>query len=58
MAEDFGTPITPEEPKKTNTVLIIGIVALVLFCCICGIILAGGFFYGDAVLDFLDLLNF
>jgi hypothetical protein len=44
-------PVTPEEqPKKSNTGLIIGIVVVVLLCCCCAIAL-GGWFYGDTLVQ-------
>ena len=40
-------PVTPnEEPKKSNTGLIIGIVVVVLLCCCCAVG-AGGWLFGD-----------
>ena len=40
-------PVTPsEEPKKSNTGLIIGIVVVVLLCCCCAFV-AGGWCFGD-----------
>jgi hypothetical protein len=43
-------PITPtlEEPKKTNTWLIVGIVAVVLCCC-CAIAAAAAWNLGDCL---------
>jgi len=35
MAEDFGTPVVPDEGNKSNTLLIIVIVVVVLCCCCC-----------------------
>jgi uncharacterized membrane protein len=48
MSESIGTPM-PEAPKKNNTWLIVGIVAIVLCCCCVGM-LAVGWFYGDQIL--------
>jgi hypothetical protein len=36
MSQDFGSPITPDIPKKSNTTLIIVIViAILVLCCCC-----------------------
>jgi hypothetical protein len=44
-------PVTPtEEPKKSNTGLIIGIVVVVLLCCCCAVV-AGGWFFGDQIIQ-------
>jgi hypothetical protein len=47
------TPVAPVEPKKSNTGLIIAVVAGVLLCCCC-LVLVVGWFYGDA---FIQMLN-
>jgi hypothetical protein len=46
-------PVSPEQPKKSNTGMIIGIVVVVLLCCCCAIAL-GGYFYGDQIVQSLD----
>jgi hypothetical protein len=48
---DQMPPIT-EEPKKNNTTMIIAIVVVVVLCCCCAV-LAGGWFYGDQILQAL-----
>jgi hypothetical protein len=57
MEEHMDTPpITPgpDEPKKTNTTLIIAIVAVIVLCrCCIGLGLAWQ--YGDAILQGLQL---
>ena len=49
-------PVTPteEQPKTSNTGLIIGIVVVVLLCCCCEV-LAGGWFFGDSIVQSLGL---
>jgi hypothetical protein len=49
-------PVTPstEEPKKTNTGLIIGIVVVVLLCCCCAVV-AGGWVFGDTIVQSLGM---
>lgn len=48
-------PVTPgEQPKKSNTGLIIGVVVAVLLCCCC-VIALGGWFYGDAIIQSLGM---
>lgn len=48
-------PVTPEEqPKKSNTGLVIGIVVAVLLCCCC-VIALGGWFYGDTIIQSLGM---
>jgi len=47
-------PVTPEEPKKSNTGLIIGVVVVVLLCCCC-VVAIGGWFYGDTLVQSLGL---
>jgi hypothetical protein len=44
----------PDEPKRSNTPLIIGAVVAVLLCCCCVIVL-GGWFYGDQIIQALGL---
>ena len=48
------TPITPapEEPKKSNTGLIIGVVTVVVLCCCC-IAAVALWQYGDALMQAL-----
>jgi hypothetical protein len=46
-------PVSPEQPKKSNTGMIIGIVVAVLLCCCC-VIALGGWFYGDQILQSLN----
>ncbi len=44
-------PVTPtEEPKKSNTGLIIGIVVVVLLCCCCAVGI-GGWYFGDQIIQ-------
>ena len=47
------TPM-PEEPKKNNTWLIVGIVVVVL-CCLCVIVLGVGYQFGDQILRALGM---
>lgn len=60
MNEPMGTPPTPapasmpEATKKNNTPLIIGIVVAVVLCCCCALVV-GGWFYGDQVLQALNI---
>jgi len=52
MDSQFDTPITPvDEPKKSRTGLIIGIVILVILCCCCGTIAIFYFWLGDIFVD-------
>jgi hypothetical protein len=44
----------PEEPRKSNTPLIIGAIVAVLLCCCCVIVL-GGWFYGDQIIEALGM---
>ena len=57
MNEPMGTPPAPapmsEAPRKNNTALIIGIIVAVVLCCCCALI-AGAWYYGDAVLQYLN----
>ena len=56
MAEDFGTPIVPEEESapKRNTALIIGVAAAVVVCCCCVGLVA--VYYGiEPVMEMLDI---
>jgi len=46
-------PVSTQEPKKSNKGLIIGIVVFTLFCCFC-LLLVGGWYYGDAILQSLN----
>lgn len=55
MSEMPVTP-SPEEPKKSNTGLIIGIVAAVLLCCCCPITMFVMYQYlGDPIMQALGL---
>jgi hypothetical protein len=58
MNEPMGTPPAPapmyEAPRKNNTALIIGIVVAVVLCCCCALI-AGAWYYGDTVLQYLNI---
>jgi len=48
-----GMPVTPtEEPKKSNTGLIIGIVVVVLLCCCCAVG-AGAWSFGDQIIQMM-----
>jgi hypothetical protein len=46
-------PVSPEQPKKSNTGLIIGIVVVVLLCCCC-ITAVVGWQYGDTIMQSLN----
>jgi hypothetical protein len=46
-------PVEPTQPKKSNTGLIVAVVAGVLLCCCC-LLLVVGWTYGDA---FMQMLN-
>jgi hypothetical protein len=47
-------PVSPmEEPKKSNTGLIIGIVVVVLLCCCC-VFALGGWFFGDQIVQSMN----
>jgi len=47
-------PVSPSEgPKKSNQGLIIGIVVAVLLCCCC-VVIAGGWIYGDQIMQMLN----
>lgn len=53
MDSQLESPITPvDEPKKSRTGLIIGIVILVILCCCCGTIAIFYFWLGDIIVDF------
>jgi hypothetical protein len=54
MNEMNEMPVTPDAPKKSNTGLIIGIVVVVLLCCCC-VVAIGGWFYGDTIMQSLNL---
>ncbi|MEW6406358.1 MAG: hypothetical protein AB1649_31630 [Chloroflexota bacterium] len=41
-------PVSPEQPKKSNTGIIIAVVVVVLLCCCC-VIGLGGYFLGDCL---------
>ena len=43
-------PVTPSEPKKSNTGLIIGIVVAVVLCCCCAAVVAV-YQFGDQILQ-------
>ena len=45
----------PEQPRKSNTWIIIGIAVLVL-CCLCLIVFWAAWQYGDAVVQWLEQL--
>ncbi len=47
---------TPEQPKKNNTGLIIGISVAVLLCCCCLLVLVLGWNFGDALIQGLQSL--
>ncbi len=49
MSEAPVTP-APEEPKKSNQGLIIGIVVAVLLCCCC-VVVIGLWFGGDSIMQ-------
>jgi len=44
----------PEEPKKNNTWLIVGVI-LVVLCCLCVIVLGVGYQFGDQILKALGM---
>ena len=56
MNEMPVSPTPVEEPKKSNTPLIIGIVVVVLLCCCCAFV-SGGWFFGDAIIKSLNFVN-
>jgi hypothetical protein len=58
MDSQVGTPITPvDEPKKSRTGLIIGIVIIVILCCCCGSIAIFYYWLGDILVDiFQDVI--
>ncbi len=58
MDSQIETPITPlDQPKKSRTGLIIGIVILVVLCCCCGSVAVFYFWLGDIIVDiFRDVL--
>ena len=47
-------PVTPSEPKKSNTGLIIGIVVAVVLCCCCAAVVAV-YQLGDPILQALGV---
>ncbi len=52
MDSQIETPITPlDQPKKSRTGLIIGIVILVVLCCCCGSVAVFYFWLGDIIVD-------
>lgn len=53
MSEMPVTP-SPEEPKKNNRGLIIGISVAVVLCCCCAV-LAGGWVFGDQIIAALGM---
>ena len=53
MNEPIGTPM-PEAPKKSNTWLIVGIVAVVLCCC-CVVVLGIAWQFGDQIVRSLGM---
>ena len=54
MAQDFQSPPGASiPPKRSNTVWIIVIIVIVLLICCCGVI-AGLYFFGDAILQYLN----
>jgi hypothetical protein len=59
MNEPLGTPapdmpdLPPVEPRKSNQGLIIGIVVAVVLCCCC-VAIAGLWFGGDYLVQFLN----
>lgn len=59
MSENLGTPQEPQpvEKKKTNTWLIIGIVAIVLCCC-CAVFAGLAYKFGDQLLRSIQALGF
>jgi len=46
-----------EQPKKSNTGLIIGIVAAVLVCCCCLIVIIGGFYMSTSISKVYSSIN-
>lgn len=54
MAEEFETPyVAPEQPKKSNTGLIIGVIVVVVFLCFCCALIVLGWSFGDAILGYV-----
>jgi hypothetical protein len=45
-------PVSPEQPKKSNTGIIIAVVVAVLLCCCCAIAVVG-WQYGDVIMQSL-----
>ena len=57
MAQDYQTPPGASmSPKQSNRVWIIVIIVVVLLLCCCGVI-AGLYFFGDAILQYLNNLS-
>lgn len=44
----------PEQPKKSNTWLIV-IIVLIVLCCLCAIVVFGLYQYGDQIMKALGL---
>lgn len=47
-------PVYPEQPKKSNTGLIIAIVVAVLLCCCCASIIILAYQFGDQIIQALS----
>jgi CDP-diglyceride synthetase len=59
MDSQVETPVIPvDEPKKSRTGLIVGIVILVILCCCCGTIALFYFWLGDLIVDLFRSLIF
>ena len=59
MAEEFGTPITPEEGKSKSRVwIIVVVIVVVLLCCCCFSALGVSWLWnnGDQLLEDLSLI--
>ena len=63
MTDEYGYPESPtfdeNIPKKSNRTLIIILLIFILLCCCCSMIavIAGGWTYGDYLLDYLSHLS-
>jgi len=54
MDSQVETSITPvDEPKKSKTGLIVGLVILVILCCCCGTIAVFYYWLGDIIIEFI-----
>ena len=59
MAEEFGTPIAPEEGQSKNRIwIIVVVIVIVLLCCCCFTALGGNWLWnnGDQLIEDLGLV--